>query len=168
MHTGMMNWWRSHRWGCGDWAAMGCSPHGGHGHGGFDGGDGCGDGAGGGDGDGLGGGAFGVRRPLRFLAYKLGLDQQQVGELAKILDELKTERAQGEVDRRRTLSAFADAVSGEVFDQARAKEAADLRVATAERLRDAVTRALARIHALLDKEQRERLGYLIRTGTLVI
>jgi Spy/CpxP family protein refolding chaperone len=166
MHTGVMSWWRAHHRGCGDWGAMSCAPHGGHG--GFGGGDDCGDGAGGSDGDGLGGGAFGVRRPLRFLAYKLGLDQQQVGELAKILDELKTERAQGEVDRRRTLSAFADAVSGEVFDQARAKEAADLRVATAERLRDAVTKALARIHALLDEEQRERLGYLIRTGTLVI
>ena len=166
MHTGVMSWWRAHRGGCGDWSAMAWAPRGGHE--GFDGGDGCGDGAGGGDGDGLGGGAFGVRRPLRFLAYKLGLDQQQVGELAKVLDELKTERAQGEVDRRRTLSAFADAVSGEVFDQARAKEAADLRVATAERLRDAVAKALARIHALLDKEQRERLGYLIRTGTLVI
>ncbi len=168
MHTGVMSWWRAHHSGCGDWDAALCAPRGGGG--GFHDGDGCGDGdgLGGGDGDGLGGGAFGVRRPLRFLAYKLGLDQQQVGELAKILDELKTERAQAEVDRRRTLSAFADAVSGEVFDQARAKEAADLRVASAEHLRDAVTKALARIHALLDKDQRERLSYLIRTGTLVI
>ena len=105
---------------------------------------------------------------MRFLAYKLELDQRQVSELARILDELKTERAQAEVDRRRTLSAFADAVSGETFDEARVKEAANLRVATAERLRDAVTKALARIHALLDKDQRERFGYLIRTGTLAI
>ena len=87
---------------------------------------------------------------------------------ARILDELKTERAQAEVDRRRTLSAFADAVGGESFDQARAKEAADLRVATAERLRDAVTRALARIHVLLRNDQRERLAYLIRTGVLAL
>ena len=41
-------------------------------------------------------------------------------------------------------------------------------MAIAERLRDAVTKALASIHALLDKDQRERLGYLIRTGTLAI
>jgi Spy/CpxP family protein refolding chaperone len=109
-----------------------------------------------------------VRRPLRFLAYKLELDERQVAELARILDELKTERAQAEVDRRRTLSAFADAVGGESFDQARAKEAADLRVASAERLRDAVTKALARIHALLKNDQRERLAYLIRTGTLAL
>ena len=62
-----------------------------------------------------------------------------MAELARILDDLKTERAQGEVDRRRSLSGFADAVAGPTFDAARAKEAAALRVATAERLRDAVT-----------------------------
>ena len=107
-----------------------------------------------------------MRRPLRFLAYKLELDDRQVAELARILDELKTERAQAEVDRRRTMSAFADAVAGESFDDAKAKDGADLRVSSAQRLRDAVTKALGRIHALLDKEQREQLAYLIRTGTL--
>jgi Spy/CpxP family protein refolding chaperone len=107
-----------------------------------------------------------VRRPLRFLAYKLELDDRQVAELARILDELKTERAQAEVDRRRTMSAFADAVAGESFDSAKAKDGADLRVSSAQRLRDAVTTALGRIHGLLDKEQREQLAYLIRTGTL--
>jgi Spy/CpxP family protein refolding chaperone len=172
----MMSWWRGGRaegpGGCGPnpWAAYAasCGPRGGgpgwHG-GGHGGGD---DGGDGGDGEGFGGGGFGVRRPLRFLAHKLELDDRQVGELAKILDELKTERAQAEVDRRRTLSAFADAVSGEAFNQARAAEGAGLRVASAERLRDAVTKALAQIHALLDNDQRERLAYLIRTGTLVI
>src|SRR6516164_6876269 len=96
------------------------------------------------------GGGFGVRRPLRFLAHKLDLDERQVGELARILDELKTERAQAEVDRRRSLSAFADAVGGDAFDEGRAKEASGTRVATAERLRDAVTNALRKLHALLE------------------
>jgi Spy/CpxP family protein refolding chaperone len=138
---------------------------GGHGHGGPGPGGGGGDD---GDGEGFGGGSFGVRRPLRFLAYKLDLDEAQVGELARILDELKTERAQAEVDRRRSLSAFADAVSGDAFDDARAKEASGTRVATAERLRDAVTNALRRMHGLLEKDQRERLAYLIRTGVLTL
>ena len=114
------------------------------------------------------GGAFGVRRPLRYLAFKLDLDERQVAELAKVLSELKTERAQAEVDSRRTLAGFADAVAGERFDEARAKEAGGLRVSAAERLRDAVMKALERIHAMLDAEQRERLAYLIRTGTLTI
>ena len=164
LHSAVVSWWRSHQRGCGEWAAASCGPGGGDG--GLGGGD--GDGFGGGDGDGFGSGTFGVRRPLRFLAYKLGLDQRQVSELAKILDELKTERAQSEVDRRRTLSAFADAVGSESFDQARANEAADLRLASAARLRDTVTKALAKIHALLRNDQRERMAYLIRTGVITL
>jgi Spy/CpxP family protein refolding chaperone len=117
---------------------------------------------------GFGGGAFGVRRPLRFLAYRLGLGEAQVAELAKILDEIKTERAQVAVDHRRSLSAFAEAISGDTFDEARAAAGASLRVQSAERLRDAVVEALGRLHALLDEPQRQKLAYLIRTGRLSI
>lgn len=116
----------------------------------------------------LGAGAFGVRRPLRFLAYKLDLDERQVAELARILGDLKTERAQSEVDGRRAIAAFADAISGEHFDVAEATGGGAIRVATAEHLRDAVIKALTRLHTLLEPEQRERLAYLIRTGTLQI
>jgi hypothetical protein len=172
MHDVLRSWLRASHGGCGPgawgseggrhWAGgfgRGGHGHGGHhGHGGEDGGE--------PEGEGFGGGSFGVRRPLRFLAYKLELDEKQVAELARILDDLKTERAQGEVDRRRSLSGFADAVGGATFDTARVKEAAQLRVATAERLRDAVSGALGRLHALLDDAQRERLAYLIRTGVL--
>ena len=112
------------------------------------------------------GGGFGVRRPLRFLAYKLDLDEKQVTELAKILDELKTERAQVAVDDRRSLADFAEALSGETFDAARATAAGERRVVSAQKLRDAVSRALSQIHALLNPEQRGRLAYLIRTGVL--
>ncbi len=122
----------------------------------------------GGEFGGGGGGSFGVRRPLRFLAWKLRLDEAQVESLATILNELKTERAQAAVDDRRTLTAFADAVAGEAFDEARAGEAAGQRVKSAERLQATVARALARIHALLDAEQRARLAYLIRTGALTL
>ncbi len=111
---------------------------------------------------------LGVRRPLRFLAFKLELDDKQVGELAKILADLKTERAQAEVDGRRTLASFADSLGREQFDESMAQQAAQLRVATAERLRDAVVQALKRLHGILDPEQRERLAYLIRTGTLAL
>lgn len=114
------------------------------------------------------GGGFGVRRPLRFLAYKLELNESQVSELAAILNELKTERAQGEVDSRRTVSAFADALTGESFDDAKAGEGAALRVKSAERLRDAVLKALKRIHVMLEPDQRAKLAYLIRTGTVSI
>lgn len=112
--------------------------------------------------------AFGVRRPLRFLAYKLDLSDEQVAELARVLNELKTERAQAEVDGQRTVAAFADAVEGEAFDDTRAGTGAGLRVQSAERLREAVVRALRQIHAVLDGEQRKKLAYLIRTGALAI
>jgi Spy/CpxP family protein refolding chaperone len=115
-----------------------------------------------------GGGPFGVRRPLRFLAHKLDLRDDQVAELARVLDELKTERAQGEVDQRRTVSAFADAIEGDAFDDKKAAEGADLRTKSAERLREAVVKALSRIHAILDADQRKRLAYLIRTGVVTL
>lgn len=147
--------------------AVGCGPcgHGGWGAGGF--------GPpmfhfGGRHGEDFGGGSFGVRRPLRFLAWKLELEQDQVAEFAKILNDLKTERAQAAVDTRRSTSALADAVAGEAFDEAQVIEAASVRVKTAEQLRDAVVKALGRMHAVLDAEQRERLAYLIRTGALSI
>jgi Spy/CpxP family protein refolding chaperone len=115
-----------------------------------------------------GGGSFGVRRPLRFMAHKLELDEKQVEELAALLDELKTERAQAAVDHRRTVGAFADALAGEAFDEAATKKAADLRVKSAERLRDAVVKTLARTFAMLDAEQRKQLSYLLRSGQLTI
>jgi Spy/CpxP family protein refolding chaperone len=88
--------------------------------------------------------------------------------MARILSDLKTERAQAEVDGRRAVAALADAIAGESFDAQRATEAGAMRVATAEHLREAVIKALGRIHALLEPEQRERFAYLIRTGTLQI
>jgi Spy/CpxP family protein refolding chaperone len=109
-----------------------------------------------------------VRRPLRFLAHQLGLDERQVAELARILSDLKTERAQAEVDYRRTLSAFADALAADAFDAAKVKEGGELRVKSAERLRDAVVKALQQIHAVLNPEQRIRLAYLIRAGRLAV
>ncbi len=112
------------------------------------------------------GASFGVRRPLRFLAWKLDLDEKQSAELAKVLADMKTERAQAEVDARRAASLLADLASAAEFDEARAKAAADLRVRSAERVRDALVKALARLHSILDPEQRERLAYLIRTGTV--
>ena len=111
---------------------------------------------------------FGVRRPLRFLAHKLELNEQQVVQLARILDELKTERAQAEVDDRRAQGDLADAMAGESFDAAKATGGADRRVDSAKRLRDAIIRALQQLHAILTPEQRGKLAYLMRSGVLQV
>ena len=163
MYPGSMHWWKTRRA-----HACGTAAHSGEGHdthgawqfGGFG-------FSPGGHGD-YGSGPFGVRRPLRFLAFKLGLDEAQIGALARILDELKTERAQAEVDTRRALAALADAIDAATFDAAKARQGATLRVTGAERLRDAVVHALGQLHALLTPEQRTRLAYLIRTGTILV
>jgi Spy/CpxP family protein refolding chaperone len=171
MHPAFVAWWHSGRGSsCGPsarggggpraWFGGRCGPGGGEGGGE--------DHPGGADFDGLGGGNFGVRRPLRFLAHRLELDDAQVAELATILDELKIERAQGAVDHRRTTSAFADAVLGEKLDEAKLDQIRQDRVKSAERLQAAVVRALGRIHSLLSPEQRKKLAYLLRTGALAI
>ena len=166
MHPGMLFWWmRRHKHGHCSEAHVGHGGHGSHhGHGDHDD---HGHFAMGAEDD-LGGGAFGVRRPLRFLAWKLELDETQVGELARILDELKTERAQAAVDARRTTAAFADAIAGEAFGEVRAGEGAAMRVQSAQRLKDAVVKALSRLHALLQPAQRQRLATMIRAGALSI
>jgi len=160
MHPGFVGWWKARH---GQGMGHGCGPHahwgGGWNEGGWQ--------ASGGE-EGFDGGAFGVRRPLRFLAYKLGLGEAQVNALARILNDLKTERAQAAVDNRRAVSSFADAVAGDAFDEAKARAAAEERVKSATKLRDAVVKALAEIHAILQPGQREQLAYLIRTGTLLI
>jgi Spy/CpxP family protein refolding chaperone len=162
MHPGIFARWNARRnASCGEGAGCGPQAGGWHGHGeSYE--------AAGGAGDDVGGGSFGVRRPLRFLAFKLDLKDAQVTELASILSELKTERAQAAVDHRRTTSALAEAVAAESFDEAKVKAAAGQRVKSDELVQTAVVRALGRIHALLEPEQRSKLAYLLRTGALSI
>jgi hypothetical protein len=112
------------------------------------------------------GGLLGVRRPLRYLAYKLELSEPQVAAFAAILDELKTERAQAAVDQRRRISALAEAVEGEAFDVERVQSASEEQQRSDARVRQAVAQALAKMHAALEDDQRKRLAYLLRTGAL--
>ncbi|MET0343208.1 MAG: Spy/CpxP family protein refolding chaperone [Polyangiales bacterium] len=166
MHPGFHGWWRARaHHGCRD-AAFDHPFHGHHGHGhhgghegrfgawaspGFD-----------------EGGVLGVRRPLRFLAYRLDLSEAQVSAFAAILDDLKTERAQAAVDQRRRISALAEAIEGTDFDADRVASAGDEQQRSEERVRSAVSAALRKMHAALDDEQRKKLAYLLRTGALAI
>jgi len=62
---------------------------------------------------------FGVRRPLRFLARELDLDVAQTERLAAILDVLKTQRAQAQVDHKKAVSEIADALAADPYDASR-------------------------------------------------
>jgi Spy/CpxP family protein refolding chaperone len=111
---------------------------------------------------------FGVRRPLRYMAHKLDLDDEQVDTLAAILNVLKTERAQARLDEQRSIAGIADAVGGDDFDKDAAAEALSARVEAAERLKEEVLTTLQKTHEMLDPEQRKRLAYLLRSGQLTI
>ena len=166
MHPAFYQWWKTSRRGaeCHSRAEASCGPFGARHHGGEP--DPTRSAGPPGHDEPFGGGPFGVRRPLRFLAHKLELDEAQVEELARIMNTLKTERAQAEVDQRRTTAAYADLLAGESFDEAAASKVSSERVRSAERLQTAVQTALTKIHALLTAEQRKRLTYLLRTGAL--
>jgi hypothetical protein len=120
-----------------------------------------------GDGDEFFGTSLGVRRPLRFLAYRLELSEEQTASLARILEHLKLERAQAGLDLRRAASALADAFVGE-FARSEAEAAAEQRAAASRRVQEAVAKALEELHGLLDADQRRELSELIRTGAIRI
>jgi Spy/CpxP family protein refolding chaperone len=164
MHPGFISWWRQRHghFACGAQAGADAGPFPRHG---------CGPGAGwhaSGFEPGEAGGGFGVRRPLRFLAHKLELDERQMAVFAAALDELKTERAQAAVDQRRRVSTLAEALEKVEFDEQKLSEAGEQQERSASQVRAAVERALRKIHAVLDDEQRKRLAYLLRTGVLSI
>lgn len=114
----------------------------------------------------FGGAGLGVRRPLRFLAERLELDEAQVQALARTLERLKLERAQAELDLRRAASELADAFEAESFGREHAATAAGLRAAAAQRVQEALARALEELHGQLAPEQRGRLAALVRAGVI--
>jgi hypothetical protein len=109
-----------------------------------------------------------MHRTLKFMTHALSLREPQVQELARILAALETERAQAAVDQRRSLGAFADAMSGEGFDQDKAKQGAEVRAQSGDRLRKAILDTLQKTHALLDTPQRQEIAHMLRTGALTI
>lgn len=111
---------------------------------------------------------FGVRRPLRVMAHELELDDEQVERLARAIDELKTVRAQAAVDERKSVGMIADVLLGGELDRAKLGEALELRVKSAQELRDAVLATLSDTHGMLRPEQRKKLAYLLRSGQITI
>ena len=108
------------------------------------------------------GAGLGVRRPLRFLAHKLDLTDEQTSRLSRLLERLKLERAQAAVDLRRAAADLADAIEAERFDPA-AVDAAGQR-----RVEDTVGHTLAELHAHLEPAQRAAFAELLRSGAVRI
>jgi len=114
------------------------------------------------------GGSFGVRRPLRYLAYHLDLDDGQVRRIAAIMDRLKTEREQASLDEARTVTKVASLVTNPDVSVDMLKDALSPRVTSAEQLQLATARAIQDIIVELDPEQREDFAYLLNAKGFVI
>ena len=111
---------------------------------------------------------LGVRRPLRFLTWKLDLDDDQVREFAEVLRRLKTARGQARIDWETSVADVADAFSADAFDEPAVERALDARKRSEAQLQDQVLIALRRVHEILEDDQRREFAYLLRSGGLVI
>jgi Spy/CpxP family protein refolding chaperone len=116
----------------------------------------------------FGSAGLGVRRPLRFLASRLDLTDEQSSRLARVLERLKLERAQAALDLRRASADLADAIEAEGFERSAVEAAGQQRVEAARRVEEAVARALDELHALLEPEQRTGFAELLRSGAIRI
>ena len=109
---------------------------------------------------------FGMQRPVRFLIEHLGLDETQANEISRAFEDLRLEREQADLDRRKAQAKVADLLEGDPLDKTAVEAAADIRLAAAKRERDAVVAAITRIHAALKPEQRPKVAALLRSGPL--
>lgn len=110
--------------------------------------------------------SFGVRRPLRYLTWKLDLDENQTRRMAAVLNSLKTEREQAALDEQRTTAELAKLMEGETPTLEEVREALGGRVAATEKLVDETAKAVVAIAGFLDEDQREEFIELLLTGTV--
>ena len=112
-------------------------------------------------------GDFGVRRPLRYLRYQLDLDEAQTRRVAAILNRLKLEREQAELDDQRALNTLADRIESGAIEQVALQDVLEPRAASAKRLQQEVATAVTEMCHCLDDDQRLRFAELMRTGAIV-
>ena len=116
--------------------------------------------------EGRGTSGFGIRRPLRYLAYHLDLDDGQLRRVAAAFDRLKTEREQTRVDELRTANELGELVAEHSPGIDDVKAALQPRVSATERQQLAVARAVHDIAQVLDEEQRQQFVALLSSQTI--
>lgn len=98
----------------------------------------------------------------------MDLDARQTERLAALLDALKTQRAQAAVDHKKATAAFANAFEAESFDREAVDAATQARAQSLAEVERAVASTIEETFELLDRDQRKRLAYLLRTDSLTI
>lgn len=114
------------------------------------------------------GAGFGVRRPLRYLAHRLDLDDSQMRRMASVLNQLKNEREQAQLDDKRSVTALAELLAEGTPTLEEVREVLAPRVSGAERLNDETARALIAISEFLDEDQRDEFINLMLTGAFTL
>jgi Spy/CpxP family protein refolding chaperone len=101
---------------------------------------------------------------LRMLYARLDTTPGQEREIRAAIEELRDRAKDAKSGMLETRESLGKSVAGETFDDA-AFEAVSARVdATSEKMKDALSSALKRVHAVLDPKQRERLAELVSKG----
>lgn len=113
-----------------------------------------------------GGSNFGVRRPLRYLTHRLDLDDSQTRRMASVLNQLKTEREQAELDEKRTVAAMANLLAEGTPTLDEVRQALSGRVKSAEQLKEETAKAVVTICDFLDDDQRNEFVNLLLTGVV--
>lgn len=114
------------------------------------------------------GGSFGARRPLRYLSYRLDLNESQQRSVAAILERLKLDREQAKLDEQKTVAQLATLVTGDTISVDGFQQALAPRVDSARNLQTAIAKALQELTDLLDTDQREELAHLMQSGAFRI
>lgn len=114
------------------------------------------------------GGDFGVRRPLRYLRYHLDLDESQSRRMAAVLNRLKLDREQAQLDEKRSVQAVAALLVEQDLQVEELKVALSQRVKSAEHLQNEVARALVEVRELLDQDQCAQFADLLATGAITL
>ena len=112
--------------------------------------------------------SFGVRRPLRYLAHHLDLDEAQTRRMATVLNSLKTEREQAELDEKRTIAAMAGLLEAGTPTLAEVREVLSARSRSTDQLNEETAKALVAISDFLDQDQREEFINLLLTGVVTL
>ncbi len=111
---------------------------------------------------------FGMRRPLRHLAWKLNLTEAQLREIVEVLDALKTAYSQARLDQDRSTSEIAAVFSTPEFNAERVSTALATRTQASDVLNQELLRAVRRIFEVLNADQRQEFAYLLRSGAFVL
>jgi Spy/CpxP family protein refolding chaperone len=109
-------------------------------------------------------GSFGGRRPLRYLSYQLDLDEPQRRQIGAVLEEVKVEREQADLDEKKMVASLAEQIGKPEVTADSLKHTLSSRVRSTEQIQAIIAEALEKIVGILDADQREEFAYLLRTG----